>query len=238
MIKRTICMAAIMLTACSEPAPAPEADSQQPAPQASAEQQPAPLADPQQIERRCHDYTVPATEQADACTTLIGLYGDATANRSFLALAYLARGTAHVHMGDATRAEPDYREAIRLDSIPIDGGQKEVPLYNDRCWARAVAKIDLDAALADCNEALKLRPDFVPALDSRAFVHMRGDRFREAMADYDAAIKGSPQNPWSLYGRGIAKLRLGDTAGAQADIAASKAVQDVASEFAAYGFIP
>jgi len=238
MIKRTICMAAVVLTACSEPAPAPEADSQQQAPQASVEQQQTPLTDPQQIERRCHDYTVPATEQADACATLIGLYGDATANRSFLALAYLARGTAHVRTGDATRAEPDYREAIRLDSIPIDSGQKEVPLYNDRCWARAVAKIDLDAALADCNEALRLRPDFVPALDSRAFVHMRGERFREAIADYDAAIMGSPQNPWSLYGRGIAKLRLGDTVGAQTDIAASKAVQDVAPEFAAYGFTP
>ena len=105
MIKRTICMAAIVLTACSEPAPAPEADSQQPAPQASAEEQKAPpLADPQQIERRCHDYAVPATEQIDACATLIGLYGEATANRSFLALAYLARGTAHVRTGDATRA--------------------------------------------------------------------------------------------------------------------------------------
>lgn len=237
MIKRTICMAAMMLTACSEPAPAPEATAEPPAAQASA-QQPATLADPQQIERSCHNYAVAAAEQIQACTTLIGLYGDATANRAFLALAYLARGTAHVRAGDTTRAEPDYREAIRLDSIPIDSGQKEVPLYNDRCWARAVAKIDLDAALADCNEALKLMPDFVPALDSRAFLHMRGGRFREAITDYDAAVKGSPQDPWSLYGRGIAKIKTGDTAGGQADIEASKVVQDVTAEFTAYGLTP
>jgi tetratricopeptide (TPR) repeat protein len=225
MIKRTICMAAIVLTACSEPAPAPQAT-------------PAAPVDPQQVERSCHDYAVAATEQVEACTTLIGLYGDATANRGLLALAYLARGTAHVRAGDPTRAEPDYREAIRLDSIPIDSGERDVPMYNDRCWARAVAKIDLDAALADCNEALRLMPDFVPALDSRAFVHMRGGRFREAITDYDDAIAGSPQDPYSLYGRGIAKMRVGDTEGAQADIAASKAVQDVAPEFAAYGFAP
>ena len=36
MIKRTICMAAVVLTACGEPAPAPQVDAQQPAPQAEA----------------------------------------------------------------------------------------------------------------------------------------------------------------------------------------------------------
>jgi hypothetical protein len=64
MIKRMICMA-VVLTACSEPAPAPQADAQQ-----------APPTDPQQIERSCHDYALPAPEQVSACTTLIGLYGE------------------------------------------------------------------------------------------------------------------------------------------------------------------
>ncbi len=237
MIKRTICMAALMLTACSEPAPAPEATAEPPAAQASA-QQAAPLADPQQIERNCHNYTLPAAEQVEACSSLIGLYGDATANRGLLALAYLARGTAHVRSGAQALAQPDYLEAIRIDSIPLDSGERDVALYNDRCWARAVAKIELDTALADCNEALRLRPDFVPALDSRAFVHMRGGRFAEAITDYDAAIKGIPMDPYSLYGRGIAKIRTGDTAGGQADIEASKAVQDVTAEFTAYGLTP
>jgi tetratricopeptide (TPR) repeat protein len=194
--------------------------------------------DPQLVERQCHDYAIGAAEQADACTALIGLYGDATANRDRLAIAFLARGTAFSRAGDRTSAEADYREAIRLDSIPIDNGEKEVAVYNDRCWARAVAMIDLDQALADCNEALRLMPDFVPALDSRAFVHLRAGRFQDAIADYDAAIQRSPQDSWSLYGRAIAKLRMGDTQGAQADIDASKGVQDVAAEFAAYGFAP
>jgi tetratricopeptide (TPR) repeat protein len=194
--------------------------------------------DPQLVEAQCHDYAIGAAEQAEACTALIGLYGDATANRDRLAIAFLARGTAFSRAGDRTSAEADYREAIRLDSIPIDGGEKEVAVYNDRCWARAVAMIDLDSALADCNEALRLMPDFVPALDSRAFVHLRAGRFQDAIADYDAAIQRSPQDSWSLYGRAIAKMRMGDTAGGQADIEASKQVQDVAAEFAAYGFTP
>jgi tetratricopeptide (TPR) repeat protein len=222
---RAICLAAV-LVACSDPAPEPTP--------------PPPLAnvDPAQVEFACSDFSSMPAEQVEACTSLIGLYDDATQNRSRLALAYLTRGTAHTRAGDGARAETDYREAIRLHTIPIESGEREVINYNDRCWARAVSGIDLDQALADCNEALRLMPDFVPALDSRAFLHLRGGRFQEAIADYDTAIMGSPQDSWSLYGRAIAKMRLGDTQGAQADIEASKAVQDVAAEFAAYGLMP
>ncbi len=222
---RAILMAG-MLAACSEPAPEPTP----PPPQANA--------DPAQLEFLCTSYATTPEDQVAACTSLIGVYGDAPETRSRLALAYLSRGTAHKRAGDDARAEPDYREAIRLHTIPIDAGEKEVLNYNDRCWARAVAGIDVEGALADCNEALRLMPDFGPALDSRAFLHLRGGRFQEAIADYDTAIMGSPQDSWSLYGRAIAKMRLGDTQGAQADIEASKAVQDVAPEFAAYGLTP
>jgi tetratricopeptide (TPR) repeat protein len=218
-MKRTILLA-VALTACSDQEPAP------------------PGLNPAQVERSCHDYALGTAEQIDACTLIIGLLGDATANRGLLALAYLARGTAHMRAGDRARAEPDYREAIRLDSVPLESGQQEVALLNDRCWARAVAMIDLDAALADCNEALRLMPEYVAALDSRAFIHLRSGRFAEAVTDYDAALKGSARDPYSLYGRGIAKMRLGDSQGAQADIAASKEVQDVSAEFTAYGITP
>src|SRR6185503_12799743 len=141
--------------------------------------------DPAEAEFFCTSYGATPAEQGEACTSLIGIYGDATENRSRLALAYLSRGTAQMRAGNRTNADTDYREAIRLHSIPIDSGEKEVINYNDRCWARAVANIDVDAALADCNEALRLMPDFVPALDSRAFLHLRGGRFQEAIADYE-----------------------------------------------------
>jgi hypothetical protein len=40
----------------------------------------------------------------------------------------------------------------------------------------------------------------------------------------------------ALYGRGVAKLKLGDADGGNADIAAAKAIQsDIAEEFARYG---
>jgi hypothetical protein len=46
----------------------------------------------------------------------------------------------------------------------------------------------------------------------------------DAIKDYDAALKADPKIAESLYGRGIAKVRKGDAAGGNGDIAAAKAL--------------
>jgi hypothetical protein len=62
------------------------------------------------------------------------------------------------------------------------------------------------------------------------------NRLDEAIADYNSALQLSPRLASSLFGRGVAKLKKGDTDGGNADIAAAKAIQaDVADEFAGYG---
>ena len=202
---------------------------------------PAPAAERnlQQTEQQCHDYSIGADAQIAACTPLISLYGDAIENTRIAAVTFLTRGTAYAIKGDRERAMADYREAIRRDSIPLDAGMREPLLLNDRCWARAIAMIDLDAALADCNEALKLRPDFSPARDSRAFLHLKRGELKDAIADYDAVLKESPQNYYSMFGRGVARVRSGDRAGGNAEIAAAVAAQKgLREEFAAYGVTP
>ena len=78
---------------------------------------------------------------------------------------------------------------------------------------------------ADCNEALKLKPDYINALDSRGFVLLRMGKYDEAIADYDAALQIEPNKVASLYGRGMAKRRKGDYAGGNIDIAAAKVDQ-------------
>jgi tetratricopeptide (TPR) repeat protein len=61
-------------------------------------------------------------------------------------------------------------------------------------------------------------------------------RLDAAIADYDAALRRDPKIAESLYGRGIARQRKGDTAGGDADIAAAKAVKpDIAEVMAKYG---
>ena len=194
---------------------------------------------PRELERRCHDYTLSAEAQSAACSQLIPLYGDRVETIGIKALAYLARGTAFRRSGDAMHADADFKEAIRLDSIPLDSGNMEALLYNDRCWTRAIAGTEPDLALADCNKAIALRPNFTAALDSRAFLQLKRGQFREALADYEAVLKESPKDPYSIFGRGIAKLRTGDTAGGNADLVTAAALQTgLREEFAAYGVTP
>jgi tetratricopeptide (TPR) repeat protein len=94
---------------------------------------------------------------------------------------------------------------------------------NGRCWARALWGRDLDKALADCDRAVRM--SHVSAfLDSRGLVHLRLGHYDLAIADYTAALKDSPRQAWSLYGRGLAELRRGDKALGDADIKAAAAI--------------
>lgn len=112
-------------------------------------------------------------------------------------------------------------------------------LYNGRCWTRALSGRDLDKAMADCERAVRLKPTSAGFQDSLAFVHYRAGRYDQAIAAYDAALKLNPKIAASLYGRGLAKLRKGDTAGGRADIAAAEAIRpEIAAEFAIHDVKP
>ena len=50
-------------------------------------------------------------------------------------------------------------------------------------------------------------------------------QLKAAIDDYDAALRAAPKMAWSLYGRGLAKKRLGQTAEGEADIQAAVALQ-------------
>ncbi|MBS0447613.1 MAG: aspartyl protease family protein [Proteobacteria bacterium] len=108
---------------------------------------------------------------------------------------------------------------------------------NQRCWAGAMLATELDQSLALCNSAVQLRPAMSAYLDSRGWVQLRRGAYREAQADYDAALKLDPKLPWSLYGRGIARLRSGgDAAQARSDIdAAHQLLPTIDKEAGRYG---
>jgi tetratricopeptide (TPR) repeat protein len=110
---------------------------------------------------------------------------------------------------------------------------------NARCWARAARGTDLDGALTDCDAALRIDPSFADALESRGLVMLRMERFADAVKAFDDVLAHNWARPESLYGRGIAKLRLKDPTGGQADIRAAAAVRpSIASEFARFGVAP
>ena len=119
----------------------------------------------------------------------------------------------------------------------LEEGGKPLPReYNARCWARAVANVELDLALADCNEAVRAAPRNASFLDSRAFVYLRSGRNEDAINDYGAALQINPKLAPSLYGRGVAKLRLGDVEGAKADLFLAETLRPgTRAEYSAFG---
>jgi lipoprotein NlpI len=94
----------------------------------------------------------------------------------------------------------------------------------------------LSAALADCNESLRLSPNFPAAFSNRAIVLLRKNDVDGAVADFDAALRLAPQYATARYGRGIAKLRRGDHEGGNADMATASALNAGAvKEFVQFG---
>jgi tetratricopeptide (TPR) repeat protein len=78
--------------------------------------------------------------------------------------------------------------------------------------------------LHDCNAGLRRDSHSAQLLDSRGLVNLRANRLKDAIADYNEALKINPRIAWSLYGRGIAEIRRGSNAEGEADIAAAKAI--------------
>jgi lipoprotein NlpI len=80
-------------------------------------------------------------------------------------------------------------------------------------------------ALSDCNQSLSLEPSNPQILDSRGFRYLKIGNLDNAIADFEAALRLDSQLASSLYGRGIAKRKKGDSMGSNADIAAAKSIQ-------------
>ena len=97
--------------------------------------------------------------------------------------------------------------------------------YNGRCWARAELGVDLDKALDDCDEAVDADPKNASYLDSRAWVYLRLGKLPKAKADFDRSLALRPEGALSLYGRGLARLRLDEAASGQADLAKARKAQ-------------
>jgi Flp pilus assembly protein TadD len=91
----------------------------------------------------------------------------------------------------------------------------------DYCFWSAVAKTDLDGALADCDKAIQINPkDGTAYYEKGVFLYQQG-QYQDAESNLDSALKLEPQNADACFMRGRAKSKLGDQAGADADIAAA-----------------
>jgi tetratricopeptide (TPR) repeat protein len=139
------------------------------------------------------------------------------------------RGKAYWDTDDFGRVVADFTRAIDLDP-------KAATAFSGRCMLRATADRDLQLALPDCEQAVRLLPGNLSAIEIRGLVYLRLNRPDEAVADFAAALSVDAESARALYGRGLAKLKKDDQAGADTDFAAAKAINaHVADEFARYG---
>lgn len=161
------------------------------------------------------------------------------------AFIHAVRARLYTAKGDYTRAITDWDETIRLSPdvagnywrrgmvwqdlesygravADYDRALERTPnsaeFLNSRCFVRAIQGRDLDQALDDCEAALRIN-DSPYILDSRAAVKLAAGDFDGAYADFDAAYRREPALAASLYGRGLAQIRLGRTEAGRRDIA-------------------
>lgn len=142
---------------------------------------------------------------------------------------------AYYNRANTLLQKSEYRKAIEDYDLALALTPEDASALHERCWARAVLSIELEDALSDCNESLRLKPNDAETLGGRAFVYLRLGFFRTAVIDYDAALRAAPQNALLMFARGTAKTRAGDEEGGKADRAAARAIDPaVETTFARY----
>ena len=150
---------------------------------------------------------------------------------------FLAQAYEHLNFPQASIAQYDLWIQSHRNDARMGGA------LNARCWERALQGEDLAKALSDCNDALKLSAKASPlsmrVLDSRGLVRLRLGNYDRAISDYDNSLKLAPKNAWSLYGRGVARIREHKIPEGEADIAAATAIWPaVGEEFKRRGITP
>lgn len=146
-------------------------------------------------------------------------------------LLLIRRGIAYLKTQQLAAGESDLTQARAHAKTPS--------ALNTLCWELATANVALDRALSACDAALAMEPLTASYLDSRAFTLLRLGRYGQALQYYNEALKSSPFEVASLYGRALVYQRLHNTAAAQAGFQAALALDArIADQFAGYGFKP
>ena len=112
-------------------------------------------------------------------------------------------------------------------------------LLNSRCWIKGLLDTGLDTALKDCTRSIELAETSLAALDSRALSYFRLKRYDDALADLTAVLDQQPDLASSLFLRGVVRMRMGEQAAANADLAAVAVMAPLlAAERKRFGIVP
>jgi tetratricopeptide (TPR) repeat protein len=108
--------------------------------------------------------------------------------------------------GDLQEAIRLYGQAIAAGGLPAD--EVAAAHFNRAAAYRKLGR--LAGALADYDEAIRLKPDFAAAYDSRGNVHRERGELDKAILDYNMALKIKPDFANALDNRGNAYRDRGE----------------------------
>ncbi len=126
--------------------------------------------------------------------------------------AWFYEGFCHQESGADAEAVRCYTAAVALAPR---GADAYLPYYNR---GLAYARLGQYAeAVADFDEALRLRPGDADARVNRGIARTQWGRYAEAEADFDEALRADPSVTRVYFLRSVARARAGDAAGARKD---------------------
>lgn len=124
---------------------------------------------------------------------------------------YLGRARLRLAQTDTVGALADIDKALSINKNAVNGYimRADIAISNDN---------DLDAALSDLNEAIKLQPRLAGLYVNRAYMRYRLDDFFGAMADFDYAIELDPLNEAAIFNRALLEMETQANDKALADL--------------------
>jgi tetratricopeptide (TPR) repeat protein len=134
--------------------------------------------------------------------------------------AWFARGVALAELGEYDRAIADFTEVIRLGPGPssAQADHASVAAAQTNRGACHLRQRDLEAALADYQQALERAPGDAVTWCNRAGVHVRLGNVESALADYAEAIRLDPALAAAYASRGLLQAGRGELEAALADL--------------------
>jgi hypothetical protein len=171
---------------------------------------------------KCRNSQSAPVETAKACDTALSMaQPDATADRAMILLyrshAYLAAKDFNRAMADA-----DASNAIMNNFFDTE---------NMRCWVRAVANKDLPTGRVACDNAIRMQPG-AAIFDTSGTLALQEGNWLNARGSFDGAFSRDKTMVSAQYGRGLARIALGETVDGEADLRAASAAK---ADFDSYG---
>lgn len=136
-------------------------------------------------------------------------------------------------MDSPGREQADYANTLDVLGRALQAG------FSDRCRRRALAGLELDAALKDCDAVLQMNASDEIAHHARGIVEFRLANWPAALAEFNIVLASNPNAAESLYMKGIVERRMGSASAGDTDIAAAKAIDGrVQNVYAQFGILP